>query len=412
MNLAETLRAAFVVARRDFTATVMSRSFIFFLLGPLFPLAIGIAFGLLGTKMSRDADASVLAVVLPPAEAKLLAESRQSLLPLLSQRRDSPPLELELVTPIDDRESQRRLLLAREGKPVLGVLDGSLAKPRLSGVLSEDGWTLRAASVMIDDARRRAVTSGQPAPGAPIEFAPVDRSSASLDDAREVTARAGQTVQFFLVLLLAGMLLSQFVEEKSNKVLEVLAASVPIDSIFLGKLLAMLSASLVGIVLWAPAGIAGLQYLYPGGALALPPPAVGWPAFILLGIVYFAMAYLLIGALFLGIGAQASTVREVQTLSMPITMSQVLLFGLCAAVVDKPHSTEAWIAAAVPFSSPFAMLARAAQLPALWPHFAALAWQALWVLLLLNMGARLFRRNVLKSGKQEPWWKLLRRRAA
>ena len=56
-----------------------------------------------------------------------------------------------------------------------------------------------------------------------------------------------------------------------------------------------------------------------GGVQTLPPPSVGWPAFLALSIVYFAMNYLLLGAAFLTIGAQASTAREVQTMSMPVT---------------------------------------------------------------------------------------------
>jgi len=44
------------------------------------------------------------------------------------------------------------------------------------------------------------------------------------------------------------------------------------------------------------------------------------------------------------------------------------------------------------------MLARAAQQDALWQHLLALGWQAFWVLLLIRFGAKLFRRNVLKSG--------------
>ena len=48
------------------------------------------------------------------------------------------------------------------------------------------------------------------------------------------------------------MLLSQLIEEKSNKVIEILAAAVPIDSIFLGKLFAMLAMSLVGIIVGPP----------------------------------------------------------------------------------------------------------------------------------------------------------------
>ena len=61
-------------------------------------------------------------------------------------------------------------------------------------------------------------------------------------------------ILFFLTLLLAGMLLSQLIEEKSNKIIEVIAAAVPIDAMFVGKLFAMLAASIVGIVVWIGAG--------------------------------------------------------------------------------------------------------------------------------------------------------------
>jgi ABC-2 type transport system permease protein len=44
------------------------------------------------------------------------------------------------------------------------------------------------------------------------------------------------------------------------------------------------------------------------------------------------------------------------------------------------------------------MLARAAQSPEIWPHFIALAWQALWVAIIIRTGAQLFRRTVMKSG--------------
>ncbi len=44
------------------------------------------------------------------------------------------------------------------------------------------------------------------------------------------------------------------------------------------------------------------------------------------------------------------------------------------------------------------MVARAAQTPELWPHLAALVWQAIWVWLTIQFGAALFRRNVMKSG--------------
>ena len=199
------------------------------------------------------------------------------------------------------------------------------------------------------------------------------------------------------------MLLSQLIEEKSSKVIEVLAAAVPVDSIFLGKLFAMLAMSLVGITVWTSAGAAAIALWTKGGLGALPPPAVGWPAFLFFILLYFSMSYLLIGATFLGIGAQASTVREVQTLSMPVTMSQVILFGLASLGVGKPNGPEAIGAAIFPLSSPFAMVARAAEQEALWPHLLAFAWQVLWVALILKFAAAIFRRSVLKSGPAWRW---------
>jgi ABC-2 type transport system permease protein len=194
------------------------------------------------------------------------------------------------------------------------------------------------------------------------------------------------------------MLLSQLVEEKSNKVIEVLAAAVPIDAVFLGKLLAMLSASLVGIAVWASVAVGAILIFAPNGLGGLPVPAIGWPLFILLGVVYFAMSYLLLGSIFLGIGGHASSAREVQTLSMPVTMAQVVIFAVASIAVGDPDSNRALAAAIFPLSSPYVMIARAAELPGIWPHVAALAWQLLWIVLLLNLVSRIFRKSVLKSG--------------
>jgi len=208
------------------------------------------------------------------------------------------------------------------------------------------------------------------------------------------TAQSAQTVMFLLTMLLAGMVLSNLVEEKANKIIEILAAAVPMDAVFLGKLFAMLAISFVGIAVWGSAVL-----LTGGRSLAeLTPPAVGWPAFFALGAVYFAMAYLLLGSVFLTIGSMASTVREVQTLSMPVTMLQLLVFFFSTYAMATPHAPLEQAAALIPFSSPFVMLARAAQEPGLGQHLLALGWQAAWVALFVRMGASLFRRKVMKSG--------------
>jgi len=398
MRAREIVRSAYVIGRRDFTATVMSKTFLLFLLGPLLPVLMGVMFGGIGARIEKEAQRPVVAVVASEAEFGRLEKARHRLQGLLV---DFSVVNLKRIEPAGDPARQRDKLLEQENPPVLGVLEGGLAAPRFTGAVRGEGRTVRQLHWMIEEARR--TDAAPPPPGAPLHVKLTHHSPGSVASARSLTARAGQAVLFILTILLAGMLLSQLIEEKSNKVIEIMAAAVPVDSIFLGKLFAMLAMSLVGIAVWAAAGAAAIAIWTEGGLSALAAPAVGWPMFLALVPVYFAMSYLLIGAVFLGIGAQASTVREVQTLSMPVTMAQVVIFGFASLGVGDPQGAEALAAAVFPLSSPFAMLGRAAEQPALWPHAAALLWQALWVMLILHVAAGLFRRSVLKSGSAMRW---------
>ena len=65
---------------------------------------------------------------------------------------------------------------------------------------------------------------------------------------------------------------------------------------------------------------------------------------------------------------------------------------------SQPGSRIALIAQIFPFSSPFAMAARGATDPALWPHLVAILWQLLWVAITIRITAALFRRGVLRTG--------------
>jgi ABC-2 type transport system permease protein len=399
MKLPETLRAAFVIARRDFTATVFSKTFLFFLLGPLFPVILGVTFGGIGERIDAGRSVPQVAVIGSTADYEALNAARERLAPLAGER---PFVKLSRAEPRPDLAAQRDALLNDKAIERVGVLDGGLAGPHFTGAVKADGSTVRQIGLFVDEARR--IQAGAIVPRGPaLAVTLADSSSGSLAFARQLVARGGQTILFVLTLLLAGMLLSQLIEEKSNKVIEILAAAVAIDAIFLGKLFAMLAMSLVGISVWTSAGAIAIAYWVGGGLGALPAPAVGWPVFLALMLVYFSTSYLLIGGVFLGIGGQASTVREVQTLSMPVTMAQVVIFGLASLGVGQPDGREAIAAAIFPLSSPYAMIARAAEQEAMWPHLAAFAWQALWVALILKFAAAMFRSSVLKSGPSRRW---------
>ena len=73
------LRSAFVIARRDFGATVLSKAFIFFLLAPLFPLLMGGVFGGIGARVATQAEHPVVAVVAPRADFDRLNAAREDM---------------------------------------------------------------------------------------------------------------------------------------------------------------------------------------------------------------------------------------------------------------------------------------------------------------------------------------------
>src|SRR5947209_1508966 len=73
------IRSAFVIGRRDFGATVLSKAFIFFLLGPLFPLLLGGVFAGIGSNVASRAEHPAVAVVAPLAEFQRLISSHDHL---------------------------------------------------------------------------------------------------------------------------------------------------------------------------------------------------------------------------------------------------------------------------------------------------------------------------------------------
>ncbi len=385
--------AAWVIMRRDFCAVIFSKTFIFFLIGPLFPVFIGAMAAAVGSQVSRDIDNPVIGLAMPAHQGDAMVAARSSLAPKMS---GFVPEYTVLARLAPGETFDARTVLASKGvkgaPQLAAVITGTLDKPVLTATSERvDQWSGQVALI--------AAEAGAPGPRTypEVKEDKIATTAAKQHVDLAVTAQAGQVLLFLLTMLLAGMVLSNLVEEKANKIIEVLAASIPMDALFLGKLFAMLAVSLVGIAVWG--SVYGMLML--AGMKSIPllaTPAVGWPMFCVLGFLYFAMAYLLLGSLFLSIGGMATTVREVQTLSMPVTMMQLMVFFFASYALARPGTWIETASLVFPVSSPFAMLAQAAQSPALWPHVIALVWQAVWVGVIIRVGAQLFRRTVMKSG--------------
>ena len=391
------LEAAWVIARRDFVAVLFSRAFLFFLIGPLFPVLVGGLAGSIGKSVSEQATSIEVGLAMSAADKAAMIDARER---LSTQLGGALPDIIVVPESVSDPAFDAHDFMEKRRGNYAAIVTGTPAAPELVGTPSQVSRWRGVVSLIAGEALR---TERVALPDVSEEV--VATSAASERTNRIRTAQAAQMVLFLLTMLLGGMVLSNLAEEKGNKIIEILAAALPMDAVFMGKLFAMLGVSFVGIAVWGTLGwgfwaIAedAIVTVTQTNFRELPGPAVGWPLFIALGIAYFSMAYLLLGSLFLTIGAMASSVREVQTMSMPVTMLQLMVFFLSAANIGQTGTPLELTSIVFPLSSPFAMLARAALEETLWTHALALAWQAVAVVLLVKGGSLLFRKRVMKSG--------------
>ncbi|MBV7255816.1 ABC transporter permease [Pacificimonas sp. WHA3] len=464
------LAAVTTIARRDITATVVSRGFLIWLAMPIIGLLFGLGASLAqggGDERTRppssaaviDTDGGYAPWLLETAKLSRTRERYAQLRGRFTRVRGDVPLPDALSRParlldeatLQDLSDEGRLKAIEaefelgEGDVMqaLGLAPTQLAFTQLEAEedpraqaerLLRRGSTRFGAVVIADEGRvsvlrsgdtdvervsylagraweRRALTEAglaEPLAGLmsarpqitvqTIEEKAADQPAAATGNGGPLATGAA-IVLFTLISLLAGALLSNMVEEKANKVIEILVASVPIPAIFAGKLIAMLFVSLLGVTVWGlmfGGGAAFLLGQLPAGILQ--DPARGWPQFIALVGAYFVTAYLIYGAIYLGIGSLCTSIREVQTLSMPVTILQmVILIGTLGAI-DNPAGTGALIASWFPLSAPYMMAARAGLDAELMPHLIAIAWQLVFAGLVILVSARLFRYGVLRSG--------------
>jgi ABC-2 type transport system permease protein len=395
-SLRRSIRQSMTVARRDFIATVFTPTFLIFLLSPLLTIAFGAAGGMGASTMAQSAiDRSRLIVLTAPERTPAMHAADMQLRELFD-RGDAPP-PIEFRTPQGDPAAQARSLIGSREGDVDAVLYGPLDAPHIlygNHALNEANYL----AALADQALRsdRIGSTARLSNAVKIHIAQTQVTVTG----HSTAAMFAVIAIFMLTLFLAGLTIGTMAEERNNKVIEVLAAAVPLESVFVGKLIGMFGVALLFVGFWGTV-VTQITSLLPAGlaaGLMQVAPAVGKPMFALLFLIYFVMSYLLVCAAYLILGAQASTQRELQMMSLPMTFVQMGMVGLAGSAAAAPGTTVALIAAVFPFSSPMAMAAEAANSSALWPHLLAIAWQLLWVSVVITLGARWFRRGVLKSG--------------
>ena len=175
---------------------------------------------------------------------------------------------------------------------------------------------------------------------------------------------------WIVIFSVVNMLLTAMIEEKGNKVLEMMLASSRHHEILTGKLLGVAGVSTTLLLAWgglaATVGLVVQQFAF---AAALPlgeiMAAVLDPALVFPAIGYFIIGYLMYGAIFLAIGSLCETLQDAQTLMSPMMLIMMVPLFLVMVAADAPDSPIIVIASWIPLWTPFIMLARLPQDPAL-----------------------------------------------
>jgi len=208
----------------------------------------------------------------------------------------------------------------------------------------------------------------------------------------------GVFAMLLLISLLtsAGYLLQGVVEEKENRVIEMILSSASPRDLLFGKLLGLGAAGLLQLAVWVTvAGFA--SSLLAAAALAY----LNWTLF-LFCLLFFVGGYLMVGSLMTGTGALGSNARESQQLSVIWTLCLVLPPAVTwLPIMDNPN---AWMARALgwfPLTGPITMMIRlgTGRVP-LWDAAIALLSLAAGVYLSLRAAAALFRLGLLMYGKR------------
>jgi ABC-2 type transport system permease protein len=213
---------------------------------------------------------------------------------------------------------------------------------------------------------------------------------------------AGIGLAFFLLMtIFAGsfMLLTSMIEEKMNKLLEMMLASTRFSEIMLGKMLgaALLTmASLAPYILVILGGLIGFMIF--GNAEQVAAIREAFPmSTVVTSLIFLVLGYMFYASILIALGALAQSMQDAQTLSMPVMLVMFMGLGVIMFGYNAPDSSLVTFASIFPLTSPFAMMIRLASDPPLWQILLSVGLLAGSVVAVMWVCARIFRFGVLSG---------------
>ena len=208
-------------------------------------------------------------------------------------------------------------------------------------------------------------------------------------------------LMFISLMQSVQYLLSNTIEEKSNRIIEVLLASVTPLELMMGKLFGIGLSGITTIVAWLLSFFLFIA-LYPGTETELLSQFFN----VLLSsdlipyfIFYFLAGYALYAGIFLAIGSLCNTLKEAQSLMMPMMMILIAPLVTMTFIAQDPNGPIARVMSWIPLFTPFTMMNRAAAEPPMVDVIGTTIVLLLSIALVLWLSGKIFRQGVLRTGQ-------------
>ncbi len=195
-----------------------------------------------------------------------------------------------------------------------------------------------------------------------------------------------------MILSSGGMLIRSLVEEKSNRLIEILVSSCTPDELLAGKVLGLSLLGLAQVFIWLLIGAALV------GTSAVPVYAFNN---IVPVMFYFALGFIFYTSIFVGVGSIVTTEQEAQQITSYLSMIIILPIVIAVPAIENPDSILVHAFSYIPFTIPAIMILRFNIGPVpLWEVIVSTALMIASIYLSVSIAAKIFKIGILSYGKR------------
>jgi ABC-2 type transport system permease protein len=216
------------------------------------------------------------------------------------------------------------------------------------------------------------------------------------------------TFLLYMSLLIIGQItLQSVIEEKSNKIVEIVLSSVEPKELMTGKILGASITGLVqmGIWLFTIMGVVSSSWMTLPADLVLEIDT----NVVLYVLVNFFIGLVLFIGLFATVGAIFDNPQDASSGTLPIMMLIIIPFFIAFSIMENPNKPYAEIASLFPFSSVIVMPARMTLIDVpTWQLIAAILINILTIIAIFPVAGKIYRVGILITGKKPKWSEVFR----